>query len=266
LTIAQNWDDLGRREPEFLNDFRAFCQLLTECRKQAESFNVREALPEAANEEAQAIHTRLSQALEAQGRSASREGGPYGYELYREVQYVEAVLADETFLSFDWAGREYWTKHILETQFFGTHNAGDAFFTRLELMLSDRNAGPEGLELLYFAALSLGFEGKYRDRSDQAVLSRYKRELYRRYYFRNATGVQGIQYAFPDCYEHTLDSFVPRKLPSPARWVFGFIAAVVTWIVITQITWIHLTQDLRQSLNGINQSNVSGSTGVAGGK
>lgn len=263
MQLAQRWEDLGRREPDFLDDFRAFCQLLTECRKRADSLKPDdESLQVPAVDVAQAIHTRLLQALEAQGLKASREGGPYGYELYREVQYVEAVLADEVFLSFDWPGREFWTKHILETHLFGTHNAGDAFFARLERLLVDRNAGPEGLELLYFAALSLGFQGKYRDRPDQSALSRYKRELYRRYYFRNATGVQTLQYAFPDCYEHTLDSSVARKLPSPMRWVFGFIAAVAIWIIATQIIWVQLTRDLRASMNSINHSGSSASAEV----
>lgn len=266
MKSPQSWDDLGRREPEFLDEFRAFCQLLTECRNRAEALKLPQQPPDAVIGEAQAIRTHLLQSLEAQSLKASRESGPYGYELYREVQYVEAVLADEMLLSIDWPGRGFWSTHILEAQLFGTHTAGEAFFLRVERLLGDRNTGPEGLELLYFVALSLGFQGKYRDRQDQSALSRYKRELYRRYYFKNPTGVQKLQYAFPDCYEYTLDSFLPQRLPSPARWMAVLLAAVLAWLIITQIVWSHLTHDLRESMESINHPNGAASPGAAVGK
>lgn len=265
MKLPQSGDDLGRREPEFLDQFRAFCQLLTVCRKRAAALNLQDT-SDAGIGEAQAIRAMLLDALEAQGRRASRESGPYGYELYREVQYVEAVLADEFFLSFDWPGRDFWASRILEGQLFGTHTAGDVFFVRIESLLRDRNAGPEGLELLYFMGLALGFQGKYRDRQDLAALTRYKRELYRRYYFKNPTGVQHLQYAFPECYEHTLDSFVPRRLPSPARWIAVFVSAIILWLIVTQVVWFRLTHTLRESMDSINQSNGSVSAGVAGGR
>ena len=260
---AWNWNDLGKHEPEFLDTFRGFCRLLLECRRRAVELSSSKNAPDSEADEMQEIRRLLLEAFESQKRRISRESGPYGVELFREVEYVEAVLADEVFLTLEWPGRKFWTTHLLEAQLFGTHSAGEMFFTRVDSFLTDRHAGPEGLEALYFLALSLGFQGKYRDRQDQTSIPRYKRELYRRYYSKNPTGVDKLQYAFPACYEHTLDSFVPRLRPSPSRWIVILLAAVLTWLIITQVVWSSLTNEVFGKMKVISRQSNSVSSGVA---
>src|SRR5689334_18745443 len=49
--------------------------------------------------EAEDIWQKLFSLLEVQAERASRSGGAFGYEVYREAQYVMAALADEFFLN-----------------------------------------------------------------------------------------------------------------------------------------------------------------------
>ena len=79
------------------------------------------------------IWQRLLSLLEAQAERASRSGGAFGYEVYREAQYVMAALADEVFLNENWPGKHNWP--LLEIRLFRTGSAGEVVFKKLDILL-----------------------------------------------------------------------------------------------------------------------------------
>ena len=73
---------------------------------------------------------------------------------------------DEILLSAPWSGAGQWARQLLQRQYFGISNAGDAFFSRLELL------GASQIEVreVYLYALNLGFAGRYGyDRNAKAL-------------------------------------------------------------------------------------------------
>src|SRR5690606_13026522 len=100
--------------------------------------------------------------LRKQADEASRHGAS-GEELYREAQFAMAALADEIFLVElgDWPGRADWATYPLQKALFGTINAGEELFARIDRFLESYHPGQRGLAELYFNVLSFGFRGKY---------------------------------------------------------------------------------------------------------
>src|SRR5215217_502558 len=93
---------------------------------------------------------------------------------YFEAQYVMAAFADEVFIHLEWEGRRAWTSNLLETALFQTHVAGETFFDKLDQLLRERDPAQKSLAGVYFAALSLGFRGKYHGLNDHGKLRRYR--------------------------------------------------------------------------------------------
>src|SRR5215471_668302 len=83
------------------------------------------------------IWQKLLSLLEAQAERASRSGGAFGFEVYREAQYVMAALADEFFLNENWRGKQTWP--LLENRLFRSTAAGEVLFKKLDLLLLQRD-------------------------------------------------------------------------------------------------------------------------------
>src|SRR5690349_24331554 len=122
------------RDLSFVDDFQDFYTEVIRLRSAAENDIVQVGSDQRDNYEEQArlIRTRLIGLMERSSLFAGRNAGELGFGLYREVQYVMAALADEIFLQLQWPGAEFWTAHLLETQLFNSHNAGEEFFSRLD--------------------------------------------------------------------------------------------------------------------------------------
>jgi type VI secretion system protein ImpK len=128
-----------------------------------------------------------------------------------------AALADETFLRLEWPGRDYWTNHLLETQLFDSHNAGEEFFMRMDRLLDQPERSYTDIYAVYLMALSLGFRGKYWGVEDGGRIEAYRRRLFVRIYRRRLELFAGQTRLFPDSYRHTLSEGTARKLPSRSR-------------------------------------------------
>jgi type VI secretion system protein ImpK len=234
------------RELSFVDDFQDFYTEVIRLRSIADS-GVVDAASEgesAYESQAQMIRTRLIGLMERSSLFAGRNAGELGFGLYREVQYVMAALADETFLRLQWRGNDYWTSHLLETQLFNSHNAGEEFFVRLDRLLDQPERSYTDIYAVYLMALALGFRGRYWGVDDNGRLEGYRRRLFVRIYRRRPDLFGEGGRLFPDSYRHTLDEGVAKKLPSPARWFGGLVLAVLIWIVISHVLWQNVTQDL----------------------
>lgn len=175
--------------------------------------------------------------LERQALDAG-QGGAFAFEVYREAQYVMAALADEVFLHLEWEGKSSWP--LLESRLFQTHIAGEEVFTRIDRLLQRRDPFYLDLAAVYFMALSLGFQGKYRGGADHES-SEYRRQLFRMIYRRDPKLFTATAHLFPQSYQNTLDKSDVRKLPAQWVWAWLMVAVVVVWIGISQYTWSSVT-------------------------
>jgi type VI secretion system protein ImpK len=243
-------DAPGERESFLLEQFRAFYReviRLRELVKPGPRPAPREAPtagPGPSGSEARPIWHRLRSLLEEQAITAARRGGEYGADLYREAQYVMAALADEIFVHLDWPGREAWNAQLLESALFGTHDAGEEFFRRLDKVIQARDPVFAELGKVYLMALALGFRGKFWGADDRGALQTYRRQLFG-FIFNRPTGLgDEAKRLFPDAYAHTLEAGPGRRLPSARRWFLAAAAAILLVLGLSHLIWRSTTRDL----------------------
>lgn len=199
--------------------------------------------------QAEDIWQRLLSLLESQAERASRSGGAFGFEVYREAQYVMAALADEFFLNEDWPGRQKWP--LLETRLFRSSAAGEVLFKKLDMLLLQRDPVYLDLATVYFLALSLGFQGRFRENDRQNQLDHYKRQLFAMIFRQNPELLQRGNHLFQQTYSHTLAEGKITKLAHPRNWILLFVAIVVVWVVVSHNLWLHLTGPIDYHINEI---------------
>jgi len=167
---------------------------------------------------------------------------------YFEAQYVMAAFADEIFIHLDWEGRRAWTSNLLETALFQSHVAGEMFFDKLDQLLRERDPAQKSLAGVYFAALALGFRGKYHGLNDHGKLRRYRQELFA-FVFRQPPDLMNeAKVAFPDSYAKNLRNEERKKLTNPRVWLVVFAAVLVIYIAGSHGVWLSLTSRI-ESVN-----------------
>lgn len=77
------------------------------------------------------------------------------------ARYLLCTLLDEIVLNTPWGASSPWSAHSLLSQFHNETSGGEKCFVLLQRMLEEPAQHLEVLELFYLA-LSLGFEGKYK--------------------------------------------------------------------------------------------------------
>lgn len=199
----------------------------------------------------QEIWLGLLTLLEKQAERASRSGGAFGFEVYREAQYVMAALADEFFLNENWPGRGSWP--LLETRLFRSSAAGEVFFRKLDLLLLQRDPVYLDLAAVYFFALSLGFQGKFRGDDPQNQLEYYKRQLFAIVFRENPELLHNGNRIFPQNYLHTLTEGKTLKLPHPRRWLLMLAVIILVWAAVSHALWRQVTGPVEQRLRTMEQ-------------
>ena len=174
---------------------------------------------------------RLQSMLELQALDAGAQGGEYGVLYYKEAQYVMAALADEIFVTLDWSGRKFWRSDLLETRLFGTYNAGDLFYQRLDKLLQSGDRVQAEIAVVYLLALTLGFKGRLADPGDARTILEYKKKLHYYIYHSPPVLADPAHRMVPEAYQHNQTNLSARLLPSPSRWIWGVGAAVVIYLV-----------------------------------
>lgn len=184
-----------------------------------------------------AVWQQMLTLLERQSIEAG-QGGAFAYEVYREAQYVMADLADEVFIHMEWEGKSTWP--LLESRLFQTHIAGEEIFARLDRLLQRRDPFYLDLAVVYFMALSLGFQGKYRGQEDRDRME-YRRQLFRTIYRRDPKLFTATGPLFPQTYQHTLDKVDAKRLPAQWTWLWLIATVLVMWAGVSQYTWSSAT-------------------------
>lgn len=90
---------------------------------------------------------------------------------YDEARFAISAWIDETIMNVPWIHREMWQRSLLQSEMYGTVNAGSEFFDRLNQLHPDQNNVRE----IYFLCLGLGFMGRYSLEGDQFLLEQLKK-------------------------------------------------------------------------------------------
>lgn len=98
-------------------------------------------------------------------------------ELQRELLYLMAAFADESFVRMDWPGRPHWQANLLEQRLFHSSVAGERIFTNIDAALARQDDAAKELANAYLAALVLGFTGRYAEPDDLGAVEYYRRKL-----------------------------------------------------------------------------------------
>jgi type VI secretion system protein ImpK len=197
-----------------------------------------------------AVWHKLHSLLKRQAAEAQREGGDVGQEVYRLAQFAMAALADEVFLHLEWAGKQSWREHLLESKLFNSHTAGEELFKRIDKLLTDRDGSYNELARVYLMTLALGFEGKYRGSVEAAQeIEAYRRRLHRFIFNRDPLAIKGRSEIVPQAYESTLDEARPTALPYMRPWIFAIVLILIAWIGVGHLIWINAIADIQPDLD-----------------
>lgn len=175
--------------------------------------------------------------LERQAIAVRRSGGEYAAEVYREAQYLMAALADEVFLHLAWRGRDDWQSNLLEQRLFGSHNAGDIVFQRIDRILRRRDPLDAELAKLYLKTLGLGFQGRWRGPGAVARIDDYRRQLYAFITNKDPDAPAEAKPLFPEAYASTLDVGEGRRLAYLRHWIVALVVFLVLWLVVADRIW-----------------------------
>jgi len=130
------------------------------------------------------------------GRLDKKAGHPSLQEQFHQARFAAFAWADEAVLCSSWSGARNWLRQPLQREFYGTVNAGEEFFERLDALLGGREGGGEilfpelAVELdmkappspvdevieVYTLCLSLGFTGKHFNDADKSELDALRRD------------------------------------------------------------------------------------------
>ena len=103
------------------------------------------------------VHARIRGYVDSLKQRASRHG--VAERDTQDIVYAIVALVDEVAINTPEPLRSYWMKQPLQLHYFGENIAGEGFFTRLNLLLSDQRR----IDVLrvYHMCLLFGFQGKY---------------------------------------------------------------------------------------------------------
>lgn len=185
------------------------------------------------------LRDRLTALIDAQERRA--RGGEVPWDTYVEARFAVLAWVDELIMNSSWPGRGDW-QHLM-LKYYGTLNAGNQFFERLERpAASERDV----LEIYYFC-LALGFEGKFALAENPRALRELKQRLHNQLVAGGGSVVPTEARLFPEAYRRP-----PAPAPPPGRswyglWI-GLIAIVPVILFVIYFSLLRSAADARIKL------------------
>ncbi|MDR1908085.1 MAG: DotU family type IV/VI secretion system protein, partial [Holosporales bacterium] len=171
---------------------------------------------------------------------------------FKDAQYAMVALADEVFLTLPWSGQQLWQKYLLESQVFQSQSAGTQIFQKIDDLLSRYDPSRRSLATIYFHVLALGFRGRYNDLESQPSIKNYERRLYAFINGKNPSlSEYNINKLIPECYERTLTSDVPMRLPNVRFWTYIFVFILFLFLFGSYASWYHVASGISRALNNI---------------
>ncbi|MEZ6186378.1 MAG: type IVB secretion system protein IcmH/DotU [Planctomycetota bacterium] len=78
-----------------------------------------------------------------------------------QAKYAMLALLDEVVLTSTWQLKGAWLAQPLQMQHFGSFNAGEEFFTRLDAIRQSNDPQKLDVAEIFYLSLALGFRGRY---------------------------------------------------------------------------------------------------------
>jgi type VI secretion system protein ImpK len=173
------------------------------------------------------------------------EGAPRGSLIERhleECRYVLATFADEVLVHTPWYGHQGWRENLLEDALFGTHAAGDRIFDEVERLLRERDPARAEVAAVYLMALSLGFQGRYRELGAEALLQDLQRQLFTLAFQRAPEPDSPGRRLVDQAYAHTRDERTDRRLKRRWPWSAAIAAVALSTLAASGSLWVHKTR------------------------
>jgi type VI secretion system protein ImpK len=164
-----------------------------------------------------------------------------------ELTYIGVSLADDRIIKLDWKFSNMWADSPLEYDVFGSRNAGQEIFTRIDKVLGE-NAGSKLMNVLYFWLLCSGFSGKYATSQGSSKILSFKKSLL-------ASGVkQRMEGAFSrklmEPFSETSSDFREKKFLATSRpYYHSMIVSGIAFSILSLFIWQYNTSELRSLID-----------------
>jgi type VI secretion system protein ImpK len=108
--------------------------------------------------DAEALRERLKNLLNKIEHKARGEG--IDHDDIEFTLYALIAFLDEVIIRSQWVQKDIWITKPLQLEFFGSYNAGEVFYSKLDELRRRPHSTYDVLQVYYFC-LALGFKGKY---------------------------------------------------------------------------------------------------------
>ena len=190
---------------------------------------------------APALKTKVLEMLDRLERNARSSG--IDNEKIRLAKFALTAFIDETIVSSGWNQKDSWLSEPLQILLFDTFNAGEEFFSNLNLLRQRSSTNKDILEI-YFLCLSLGFKGKYQLQSPE-LLRRIIDDLNMELHPDALTTIDNLS---PNAKPH--ESFIKTVNEGLPLWIYP-AAAVVFCIIFYVIMSSSVSGKADQVVEGL---------------
>jgi type VI secretion system protein ImpK len=167
--------------------------------------------------------------------------GAIAPERFAEARFAVLSWVDEMILNSRWPHRTQW-QHLM-LSYYGTLNAGEEFFQKLEML----SPSSTDVREIYYTCISLGFEGKHAFGDGPRVLKELKQRLYKQICAAGGDIRQNYARLFPEAYQKA--PAAPREqMPSNRRW---YILAALVPLLLFSIYSVFLWQKSKRILSAL---------------
>jgi len=155
----------------------------------------------------------------SQGEEGVKKG-LFSREDYEAGRFAVCAWIDEAILNSSWNQKMLWQREQLQRFFYGTTEAGEEFFERLNTL------GPHQREVreVYFLCLALGFSGRYSHPGDEPLLEHLKTSNLR-LLVGSSVGIPSLggKELFPEAYPTETMTLNPSRRRGGA-WILAGLA------------------------------------------
>lgn len=178
--------------------------------------------------------------LNAQEERARSTG--VAVEAFREARFAVLSWVDETVLNSRWPHRNQW-QHLMLV-YYGTVNAGEEFFRRLNALSSQAN----DIREIYFLCICLGFQGEYAFGDGMHELQALKQSLYKQLCATSGDIRQHYARLFPEAYQQA--NAAPQAASQSNR--IWYVGAICVPIVFFAVYWFLLYRESARILKELD--------------